>query len=207
MKNYFHMGITKSGEAVIIIYGYITPNTLLKETKVDYEHCYVYPRGTLPEFQDLSIETAVKSAECQKMRHAGDYLNKVSFDPKTKVSMLKFIAQSGKLTKLPVSEVNIDLNLTNLTEPVTLKMVIDNWKKMDDIKDDASKQVEESVVIPVEEEPEQAPEETTDSIVDGMVADLKSANDELIAVKNKIKSLKKDIEELAPGKLKELDIK
>lgn len=205
MKNYFHMGITKSGEAVIIVYGYIIPNTLLKETKVDYEHCYVYPRGTLPEFQDLSIETAIKSTECQKMRHAGDYLDKVSFDPKTKISMLKFIKQSGKLTKLPVSEVNIDLNLTNLSEPVTLKMVVDNWKKMDGVKDDALKQVEEPVTIPVEEEPEQ--EETTDSIVEGMVADLKSSNDELSTLKNKIKSLKKDIEELAPGKLKELDIK
>lgn len=206
MKNYFHMGITKNGEAVIILYGYITPNTLLKETKVDYEHCYVYPRGTLPEFQDLSIETAVKSSECQKMRHAGDYLSKVSFDPKTKISMLKFIAQSGKLTKLPVSEVNIDLNLTNLTEPVTLKMVIDNWKKMDGVKDNNSKQ-SESVTIPVEEELEQVSEETTDSIVEGMIADLKSSNDELVALKNKIKSLKKDIEELAPGKLKELNIK
>ncbi len=206
MKNYFHMGVTKNGESVIIVYGYITPNTLLKETEVDYEHCYVYLKGTLPEFQDLSIETAVKSPECQKMRHAGDYLNQVSFDPKTKISMLKFIAQSGKLTKLPVSEVNIDLNLTNLIEPVTLKMVIDNWKKMDGVKDDNQKQPE-PVTIPVEEEPEQVEEETTDSIVDGMVADLKYANDELSVVKNKIKSLKKDIEELAPGKLKELGIK
>lgn len=206
MKNYFHMGITKNGEAVIILYGYITPNTLLKEAKIDYEHCYVYPRGTLPEFQDLSIETAVKSSECQKMRHAGDYLDKVSFDPKTKISMLKFIAQSGKLIKLPVSEVNIDLNLTNLTEPVTLKMVIDNWRKMDGAKDNTPNQPE-PVVTSVEEEPELVPEETTDSIVGGMIADLKSSNDELIALKNKIKSLKKDIEELAPGKLKELGVK
>ena len=51
---------------------------------------------------------------------------------------------------------------------------------MDGVKDDNQKQPE-PVTIPVEEEPEQVEEETTDSIVDGMVADLKYANSSIKA--------------------------